>query len=181
MTKDMAKRIGEKVIFKTKLLTIKDVDIEYNSRKVATHQIIEKKGSAIIVPINENNEVLFIREYFDAIDEYQISLPKGAIEEGHDALTTANKELQEEIGYKAGRLDELGMVTASPGYYNLKTHIFLARDLQESKLEGDEEEEFEIIKYPFEKFEDLIDEGKLTEARIITALYLARRYLKDQI
>ena len=175
----MAKRIGEKIIFQTKLLTIKDVDIEYNTGKKATHQIIEKKGSALIVPINKQNELILIREYFDAIDEYQLSLPKGAIEEGHDALTTANKELQEEIGYKARQLDSLGVVTASPGYYSLKTHIFLARELSESKLEGDEEEEFEIIKYPFDKFENLIDSGELTESRIIAALYLARRFLKS--
>lgn len=172
----MPKRINEKVIFKTKLFTIKDIDIEFDQKKV-TYQILEKNNTALIVPINEKGELILVNEYFCAIDEYQLGLPKGKIDDGHTDLTTANKELQEEIGFKAGKLDKLGMVTMSPGYMTQRTHIFLARELTESKLEGDEEEKLEIITHPFEKFEDLIDEGRLTEARMIAALYLAKRFL----
>lgn len=175
----MTKRIGEKVIFKTKLFTLKDIDIQFNNKKV-TYQILEKRDTALIVPINKKGELILVREYFYAIDEYQWCLPKGSIEKGHDDLTTANKELQEEIGFKAGKLDKLGVLTMSPGYLTQRTHVFLAQDLTESKLEGDEEEELEVIKYPFDKFEELIDQGKLTEARAIAALYLAKRFLNNQ-
>jgi ADP-ribose diphosphatase len=174
----MPKRVGEKVIFQTKLFTLKDIDIEFDHKKV-TYQILEKRDTALIVPINKKGELVLIKEYFYAIDEYQIGVPKGSIDQGHDELTTANKELQEEIGYKAGRLDKLGTVTMSPGYLTQKTHIFLARDLTESKLDGDEEETLEVIYYPFDKFEDLINQGKLTEARMIAALYLAKRFLEE--
>jgi ADP-ribose diphosphatase len=172
----MAKRLGEKEIYKTKLLTIKDIDIEFNTGKKVTYQIVEKRDTALIVPIVKG-QVIFVKEYFYAIDEYQLGLPKGRIDEGSDPLETANKELQEEIGFKAKKLDLLGVFTMAPGYYTQKTNIFLARDLEESKLVGDEEEKLEVIKYPFDKFEDLIDSGELTEARMITALYLARRFL----
>ena len=107
-----------------------------------------------------------------------MGLPKGKIDRGHNNLTTANKELQEEIGFKAGKLDKLGTVTMSPGYLTQRTHIFLARELTESKLAGDEEESLELIYYPFNKFEELIEEGKLTEARMIAAFYLAKRFLE---
>ncbi|MBI2334432.1 NUDIX domain-containing protein [Candidatus Daviesbacteria bacterium] len=139
---------------------------------------MEKRDTALIVPINEKGELILVREYFYAIDEYQLGLPKGKIEEGHDDLTTANKELQEETGLKAGKLDKLGVLTMSPGYLTQRTHVFLAQVLTTSKLEGDEEYELEIIKYPFGKFEKLIDAGKLTEARMIAALYLAKRFLE---
>jgi ADP-ribose diphosphatase len=105
-------------------------------------------------------------------------LPKGRIDEGSDDLKTANKELQEEVGLKAGKIDKLGVLTMTPGYSTQKVHVFLARDLSESKLEGDEFEGLEIVKHPFEKFEELIESGKLTEARAIAALYLARKFLK---
>lgn len=172
----MPKRLGEKIIFQTKLFTIKDIDIAFD-HKTVTYQILEKHDTALIVPINETGKLILIREYFAAIDEYQLGLPKGKIDEGHDDLTTANKELQEEIGFKAGKLDKLGTVTMSPGYLTQKTHIFLARELFESKLAGDEEETLEVVLHPFDKFEQLIDQGKLTEARMITALYLAKRFL----
>lgn len=175
----MAKRIGEKEIFKTKLFIVKDIDIEFISGKKVTYQLIEKRDTALLVPITNNNEVIFIKEYFYAIDEVQLGLPKGRIEEGDDAFTTANKELQEEVGYKASKLDFLGTYTMAPGYYTQKTHIYLARELEESKLVGDEEEALEIVKYSFEKFEELIESKQLTEARMITALYLARKFINE--
>lgn len=173
----MSKRLAERVIFKTKFFTIKDIDLKFGDKKV-TYQIIEKRNSALIVPINEKGELILIREYFYAIDEYQLGLPKGRIEGELDELETANKELQEEIGFKAAKLDKLGVVTLSPGYSTQRTYLFLARELSESKLKGDEEEELKVITYPFDKFEDLISEGKITDARMIAALFLARKFLK---
>lgn len=174
---NMPRRLREKVIFQTKVFTLKDIDIEFDHKKV-TYQILEKPDTSLIVPINEKGELILVREYFYAVDEYQLGLPKGKIDKGHDDLITANKELQEEIGFKAGKLDKLGTVTMSPGYLTQKTHIFLARELTESKLEGDEEETLEVVYYPFDKFEELIDQKELTEARMIAALYLTRRFLE---
>lgn len=107
-------------------------------------------------------------------------MPEGAIDPEHDDLTTANEELQEEISFKAGKLDKLGTLTMSPGYLTQRTHVFLAGNLTESKLEGDEEEALEVVYYPFDKFEELIDQGKLTEARMIAALYLTKRFLASK-
>jgi ADP-ribose diphosphatase len=170
----MIKRISEKEIFKTKLFAIKDVNLE-TPKGLVTYQILEKKDTALIVPINEERQVIFVKEYFTAIDEYSLSLPKGRIDEGHDDLSTANKELQEEIGYKANKIEKLGILTMSPGYLTQKTHVFLAQDLEESKLEGDEAEELEIVVNSFSKFEELIEKGEISEARVIAALYLAKK------
>lgn len=174
----MTKRLTRRDIFKTKLFTIKDVDLQYKNGKIKTHQIIEKPDVSIIVPLTKDGQILFVREYSTAHDEYRLDLPGGKIEPDDTPSDTAIKELQEEIGYKPGKLDELGMLTISPGYITQKSHIFLARELVKSKLEGDEEEELEIVEYPFEKFEELIESGELNEARAIAALYLARKFLK---
>lgn len=173
----MIKRLGEKVIFKTKLFTIKDIVLQLGSGEQVTYQIIEKRDTALIVPITNEGNLVLVKEYFYAIDEYQIGLPKGRIEGGENELDTANKELREEIGYKAGKLNKLGVLTMSPGYLTQKTNVFLARDLTESKIKGDEPEELEIIEHPFSKFEELIDQGKLTEARMTAALFMARKFL----
>lgn len=173
----MAKRVGERDIFKTKFFTVKDIDIEFGDKKV-TYQIIDNQNSALIVPINERGELILVREFFYAINEYQLGLPKGRIEKGLDELETAHKELQEEIGFKAGSMEKLGIVTVSPGYSTQKTFLFLATDLTESKLIGDEEEDLEVLTHPFDKFEQLIDQGKITDARMIATLYLAKRFLQ---
>lgn len=174
------KRISEKVIFKTKLFIIKDIVLELNSGEQVTYQLMEKRNTALIVPLTSDGNLILVKEYFYAIDEYQLGLPKGRIEENEDPLITANKELQEEIGYKANRLDKLGILTMSPGYLTQKTHIFLARDLEKSSLKGDEPEVLEVLEFPFANFEKLIDNGQLTESRMISALFLARRFINKR-
>lgn len=174
----MPKRISEKEIYKTKIFTIKELELQLENGRKVTRQILDKGNTALIVPINLHNELILVKEYFPAIDEYQLGLPKGRIDLGLNPLQTANKELQEEIGYKANKLEEIGVVTMSPGYITQKTHIFLATNLVESRLEGDELEKLEIVLYPFAKFENLISQKKITDARMLAALYLARRFLE---
>ena len=175
----MAKRISTKKIFQKGRFLLKDVNIELKNGKKVTFQFWDKADSAMIVPVLDNGDVIFIREYQAAFDTSMLSLPKGRIEKNEVSMEVANKELQEEIGYKANSLEKLAAVTIGPGYISGKTHIYLARDLVESRLEGDEVWEISTIKHPLKNFEKLIDKGELTEARMITALYEARRFLES--
>jgi ADP-ribose diphosphatase len=172
----MPKKFAEREVFKTNIFSVKEIDLELKNKKKRTYSIIEKKDSSLIVPITDNGQLILIKEYFVATDSYEIGLPKGRVDSGYP-LDAANRELQEEIGYKANELIELGTVTVSPGSTRHKTHIYLARKLVESKLEGDDDEDIDVLKIPFNDFEKLIKEKKLNEARFIAALYLARNYL----
>ena len=175
----MVKRLKEKEIFRTKLFTIKDVILKFGKKEV-TRQILEKRDTALIVPLTKDGKLLLIKEYFAAIDEYQLSLPKGMIEEGENDLETANKELQEEVGYKALKLQKLGLLTMSPGYLTQKTHIYLGRELIKSKKVGDEEEKPRLVICHFKSFEKLIKNRKITEARVIAALYMAKKFIESE-
>lgn len=177
----MVKRISTKKIFQKGRFLIRDVNIKLESGKIATFQFWDKADSAMIVPVLDNGDVIFIREYQVAFDTLMLSLPKGRIEENEVSMEVANKELQEEIGYKANSLEKIAIVTISPGYISSKTHIYLARDLVESSLEGDEVWEVTTTKYPLKNFEELIDKKELNEARMITALYETRRFLKKNL
>ncbi|MBI2084778.1 MAG: ADP compounds hydrolase NudE [Candidatus Aenigmarchaeota archaeon] len=175
----MGKVLREREVFKTPIFRIKEIDLKIKTGKEATFSIVEKKDSAMIVPITDDGNLILIKEYFVATDDYQISLPKGRVDSGHP-LDAANRELQEEIGYKANKMTPLGTLIVSPGSTRHKTHIYLAQKLVESRLQGDEDEEIELIKVPFEDFEKFIENKELTEARVIAALYIARNYLKGK-
>ena len=172
----MVKRVGERIIFQTKLFTIKDIDLEAPKGNF-TFQILEKRDTAMIVPI-QGEDVILIKEYFAAIDDYSLSLPKGQIDAGSEMFATANKELQEEVGFKAGKIEHLTTLTMSPGYLTQKTHVFLAQELRESTLPGDEIEDVEMVRFPFARFEELIEKGEISESRVVSALFLARKYLQ---
>jgi ADP-ribose diphosphatase len=99
----------------------------------------------MIIPIL-GNDILFIREYAAGIDGYSLTFPKGKIDDGESILIAANRELQEEVGYKSEKIKEIYTLDLAPGYMDHKTHIILAEDLVPSKLNGDEPEELEVIK-----------------------------------
>src|SRR3989344_4731356 len=105
----MPKHISKKTVYETPYFKVNDIEIEFTNAVRRNYKVIEKNDTSLIVPVTSDGKVILIREYFYAIDERQISLPKGRIEDGMDALTTANKELQEEAGYKAGKLEKIGV------------------------------------------------------------------------
>jgi len=176
----MPKRTGERKIFQSRIFSVKEINLEFDSGQKATYDIIEGGDGAMVVPFLDKDTILFVREYHAARDEYQLGLCKGGIKKGKTPEETAIQELQEEVGYTAKRLDKLGIFTIMPGYLADRTHLFLARELSPSKLQGDEVEELEVIPYSFDRFEELIDKGEIKEARVISALYLAKRFLERE-
>jgi ADP-ribose diphosphatase len=132
---------------------------------------------ALAVPITEQGEVLLITEHSIAYDQPVLYLPGGVVEPGEQPLEAVNRELQEEIGFKAGRLDLLGQVHPFIKYMKLRLSIYLARDLQVSWLKGDEEWAIKVERAPLADFESLIAAGRLHDSNVIAALYLARRFL----
>jgi len=173
----MPKRIAEKTIFEKGRFLLKDITIQLDSSKMVTYQMWDKPDTAMIVPITKNGDCIFIREYHAALDRVLVSLPKGRVENGDKALETANKELQEEIGYKADTLTHIATFSVIPGYISGLTHVYVAQNLSKSKREGDEQWELPMLHHPLKTFEDLIDTKALTEARMIAALYEVRRFL----
>jgi ADP-ribose diphosphatase len=113
-----------------------------------------------------------IREYSAAIEDYELTLPKGLVDNGEDFLDAANRELQEEIGHRAERLDYIAPLTIAPGYINHTSHVIRATGLIASKLPGDEPEELEIVPCKINDISSIIARRDVTDARTIATLYL---------
>lgn len=136
-----------------------------------------------IVVVNEKNEVILITEPSPAYDGMRsLLVPTGGLEPGEDPAECANRELQEEIGLKANRLDALGVIYQSIKYVDAKAHVFLARDLEAATMEGDEPEGWIEAQQPvpLSEIENLIAAGKLLNAEAIAALFLARSFIENE-
>ncbi len=140
--------------------------------------VIKAGDEALIVPLTAERRVLLTVEPSPALGREVLILPGGEVSSGELSLQTANRELQEEIGYRAGRLDFLATLHPWSKYLTTACHIYLARDLTASRLTGDEDYTIGVEAHPLDRFEQLIAGGRLTDARVIAALYLARRYLQ---
>ena len=134
-------------------------------------------GAVLIVPLLDENTVLLVREYAAGIEDYHLALPKGAIDQGESLLGAANRELKEEVGYGARKLQFLKRINLSPAYMEHGINVVIAWELYPERLEGDEPEPIEVVPYPLSDLMQLIARADVCEGRSIAALFMLREWL----
>jgi ADP-ribose diphosphatase len=161
---------------------IEEIDLEFSNgvRRTFTRMKSKGLGAVIVVPMQDEETVLLVREYAAGLHHYELGLVKGRLDEGETVLEGALRELQEEAGFGARRLEELTQLSLAPTYMTHKTSVVLARDLYPSRLEGDEPEELEVVPWPIADLHSLTNRPDCTEGRSIAALYIARDFLARQ-
>jgi ADP-ribose diphosphatase len=135
-------------------------------------------GAVLIVPLLDKNTVLLVREYAVGLEDYHLSLPKGAMDQGETLLDAANRELREEVGYGARQLRFLKRINLSPSYMEHGINVVLAWDLYPERLPGDEPEPLEVVPYPLDQLAELVMRADVCEGRSIAALFMAREWLQ---
>ncbi len=139
--------------------------------------LASRDDEVLVVPLTATGEVLLSIEPSVAFGAPTLILPSGQVEPNVANAEQANRELQEEIGYRAGQIDFLGELQPWSKYLAVRSFVYLGRDLSESKLAGDEGYAIEVARVPLDGFEALIANGRLRDARVIAALFLARAFL----
>lgn len=167
----------------TRLFRVEELDIEFSNGQRRIFERLARgrsNGAVLVVPLLNDSTVLLIREYSAGVDRYELGLPKGRVDDGETAFEAANRELKEEIGYGANRLQHLSSFSIAPQYLQHMTEIILATELYPEKLSGDEPEELEVVPWRLNDINDLIATGECTEARSIAALFMTLELLKTK-
>jgi ADP-ribose diphosphatase len=136
-------------------------------------------GAVMVVAIAADGKLLLIREYGAGVGDYYLSFPKGAQHAEESVLDAANRELMEEAGYGAHRLEVVADLLLSPSYMGNRMSIVLARDLYEKSLPGDEPEPLEVSMHTLEELLQLRAGGELSESNAVAALYIVRDLLQS--
>jgi len=172
----MTKLLSSETIFKGRIFdlrvdNIREGDLEYK-REIVVHA-----GSAVIVPVFDDGTVALVRQYRHAADSYQLELPAGGIEPGETFGQAAARELEEEIGYRAGKIEKLTEFFVSPGFLTEKMYVFLATELTESTQNLDEDEIVEIVRIPLTEAIEMAHDGQIEDAKTIVGLMTANAKL----
>lgn len=154
-------------IFEVSLDRIREGEVEYD------REIISHHGSAVIVPVFADKTVALVKQYRHAARKYLWEIPAGSLEKGEDAKTGAARELEEEIGVTARKIEKLSEFYVSPGFLSERMFVFLATELTEvgQKLEADELIEVKRFTFP-QAFESIKQDG-IEDAKTIIGLILA--------
>ena len=172
-----------KIIAESNLFKIEELALQFSNGQFRQYERILGKGpgmgAVIIVALNDDNALYLVREYAAGTEKYELAFPKGLIEAGETPLEAANRELQEEVGFAAHKLEHLRSMSLAPGYFGAHMDIVLATDLYPSKLPGDEPEQIEVIEWPIETSEELLSQPDFSESRSIAALYIVLQWLKQ--
>lgn len=171
--------LASRLVAQSNLFKVEQLELKFSNGELRTYERMKGsgRGAVMVVACAGPDEFYLVREYCAGTHDYQLGFPKGLIDPGETALEAANRELQEEIGFKASRLIELKTLTLAPGYFNATMHVVLALDLSPSRLQGDEPEPLELVSWTWPEMSLLLTQADFTEARSVAALYLARNYL----
>jgi ADP-ribose pyrophosphatase len=179
----MPKAIEEKIlksetIFEGKEIRVRRDTIQTASGAPVEKAIVERPDEVLVIPQISSGEILLVKQFRRGVREILLELPGGKIGKGEDALAAAHRELEEETGYQAKKLEEIREVLINPSWLTSKHTFFLAQELSlvPQPKAPDQDENIEIVKLPFEEALAKIDSGEIKDAKTILGLLLAKKF-----
>jgi ADP-ribose pyrophosphatase len=173
----MERAIKQEMIFSGKLLTVRVDTVRLENGQEARREVVEHPGAAVIVAVDEKQNVLLVRQYRYAVGQDSLELPAGTCERGEPVEETAPRELEEETGHTAARWEPLGRFFSSPGILTEEMHLFLARDLAEGAARPEGDEDLHLLRLPLEEAVAMVLRGEIHDAKTMIGLLLAREKL----
>ena len=171
-----------RTIARSRFFRIEELDLQFANGVERTYERLPGSGRAavMVVALNEADELVLIREYAAGFHEMQLTLVKGAVDDGESLEEAANRELKEEAGFGARRIEFIKKLNLAPGHMGFTINLLLARDLYPESLPGDEPEPPEVVAWPLADLDALISGDEFREARAIAGLFLVRAHLNNE-
>ncbi len=159
-------------IFDIRIDKIREDDIEYK-REIVVH-----KGSVVIVPIFADGTVALVRQYRHAAGKYLLEICAGTLESGEDPEIGARRELEEEIGVTAAKIEKLCEFFVSPGFLTEKMYLYLATGLIETSQELEVDEILTVERHPLSHLVEMAQNGEIEDAKTIIGITMAEKKRK---
>lgn len=171
------KTIKSKEIYDGKILNLRVDKVELHNGQESYREIISHPGGCAIVA-NHNGKIIFVKQFRKPIEKELLELPAGKLDPDEDPCRCAKRELQEETGYIANRIQKIGQMFTSPGYSNEVIHIYYSDDLTLGACNPDENEFVDVVEMEIKEVYDMIINGEICDGKTQAGFMLALEYLK---
>ena len=168
--------LSSEVVYPGKLIRVVR-DTVREGEQTYVREVVRHPGGASVVPFFEDGSVAFVSQYRHPARKYVLELPAGKLDPGERPAETAARELEEELGVVAGRMEQLSEFYTTPGFCAERLWVFLATDLTETARRHEEDEIIEVVRMPFARALEMVASNEIDDAKTIIGLLLAARHL----
>jgi ADP-ribose pyrophosphatase len=164
------KKLSSQQLYRGRAVNLRMDTVEKSDGKMTTREVVEHSNCVAVVVVDEQGNVLLVRQYRCPVGKFLLEIPAGGIDPNEEPIDCVRRELQEEIGYFPQKIEELGGFYSVPGYGTEYLHCYLATDLVSSRLIAEDSEGIEVVRVPISKITQLITSGEICDAKSIAAL-----------
>jgi len=152
--------------------------VEKPNGKRATREVVEHSACIAVVVLDNQHNVLLVRQFRYPVGKFLLEVPAGGIDAGEKPQDCVRRELQEEIGYLPRKIDRLGGFYSIPGYGTEYLHCYLATSLEPNRLVAEDTQGIELVRVPVSQIPQLIASGEICDAKSIAALKITDKMSK---
>jgi ADP-ribose pyrophosphatase len=167
--------IGSREIYRGRVITLRVDEIEVASGLNVRREVIAHPGAVVIVPVDRQGRILWVRQYRHAAARSLLELPAGTLEAGEEPEVCARRELIEETGFAAASWSALGGFYSAPGFCSEYLHAFAATDLTPEYAAGDDDEDITVEALTLDESLALLDSAQIEDAKSLAALHIYLR------
>ncbi len=169
------------VIYRGKVFNIIVDELEYfESGNNTIREVVEHPGGAVVLGVLPDKRIILIKQYRYPIDKFIYELPAGKLDPAEDPKVCAIRELEEETGYRAGKIELLTYIYTSPGFCSEKLYIYLAEELQKEKQNLEEGEVLSVEYKTIDEAVDMVLKGEIVDAKSIAGIMIGEKILKER-
>ena len=175
--KEQPEILSSEEVYRGRLINVA-CDTVREAGKTYVREVVRHPGGAAVVAYFDDGTVALVSQYRHPTVRYLLELPAGKLDPGERPEETAARELEEELGVVAGRLEQLSEFYTTPGFCAEKLWVFLATSLRETASRLEEDEIIEVVRLPFARALEMIASREIEDAKTIIGLLLAARRLR---
>jgi len=162
-------------IYRGRVVNLRVDTVRLASGRTTTREIVEHGETVCVVPLDGRGNVLLVEQYRKPAGTRLLEVPAGGIDEGETPEEATLRELQEEVGVTAGKLEKLTAFWLAPGFCTERMHAYLATELEPSSLKADDDEAIRVVPTPLDSVLGLIKDNAIRDVKSIATLLLVLR------
>ncbi len=167
------KTIERKFVYEGRIINLRIDKVVLPDGREALREVVEHPGAVAVVPVLPDGRIILVRQFRKPVEKVLLEIPAGKLEKGEDAESCGLRELEEETGFRAGKISKILECFPSPGFSNECIHLFEAGELQEGKKNLQEDELIETVFLSVPEILKLIKSGEIKDSKTIIGILIS--------